>query len=284
MSITAGLRLIGIGPGGLEGATIAALNAAKSSDYRMYEAYTALWTDSEMSRLEDEVGSIEKIMRPQIENPVEILELARKSIVAILIVGDPLQATTHVDIQLRAEKLGIDCEIIHGVSITTIVTGAIGLSNYKFGRQTTIAYPYENWIATSPLEVIAVNRFQGLHTLVLLDLDPTGEGAGAQKPMQPKDIFQSMQLMVGKLEDYLPQLSDDVEDNDMKVYAYQEFCENLESLNVVLCTDMGTTNQQIVYLNFNDLPQASEGRMHCLVIPGKLSEIEVQALLRWTKK
>ena len=184
--MTAGLRLIGIGPGGLEGATIAALNAAKTSDYRMYEAYTALWTESEISRLEDEVGAIEKIMRPQVENPVEILELARKSVVAILIVGDPLQATTHVDIQLRAEKLGIDCEIIHGVSITTIVTGAIGLSNYKFGRQTTIAYPYENWIATSPLEVIAVNRYQGLHTLVLLDLDLQEKAQACKNPCNQK--------------------------------------------------------------------------------------------------
>ena len=282
--MTAGLRLIGIGPGGLEGATIAALNAAKTSDYRMYEAYTALWTESEISRLEDEVGAIEKIMRPQVENPVEILELARKSVVAILIVGDPLQATTHVDIQLRAEKLGIDCEIIHGVSITTIVTGAIGLSNYKFGRQTTIAYPYENWIATSPLEVIAVNRYQGLHTLVLLDLDPTGEGAGMQKPMQPKDIFKSMQLMVNKLENYMSESSDASEEDDLKMSAYQEFCNNLESLDIVLCTDMGTTGQQITYINFSDLPQASEGGMHCLVIPGKLNEIEIEALSRWTKK
>ena len=282
--MTAGLRLIGIGPGGLEGATIAALNAAKTSDYRMYEAYTALWTESEISRLEDEVGAIEKIMRPQVENPVEIIELARKSVVAILIVGDPLQATTHVDIQLRAEKLGIDCEIIHGVSITTIVTGAIGLSNYKFGRQTTIAYPYENWIATSPLEVIAVNRYQGLHTLVLLDLDPTGEGAGMQKPMQPKDIFKSMQLMVNKLENYMSESSDAPEEDDLKMSAYQEFCNNLESLDIVLCTDMGTTCQQITYVNFSDLPQASEGGMHCLVIPGKLNEIEIEALSRWTKK
>ena len=282
--MTAGLRLIGIGPGGLEGATIAALNAAKTSDYRMYEAYTALWTESEISRLEDEVGAIEKIMRPQVENPVEILELARKSVVAILIVGDPLQATTHVDIQLRAEKLGIDCEIIHGVSITTIVTGAIGLSNYKFGRQTTIAYPYENWIATSPLEVIAVNRYQGLHTLVLLDLDPTGEGAGMQKPMQPKDIFKSMQLMVNKLENYMSESSDASEEDDLKMSAYQEFCNNLESLDIVLCTDMGTTGQQITSVNFSDLPQASEGGMHCLVIPGKLNEIEIEALSRWTKK
>jgi len=282
--MTAGLRLIGIGPGGLEGATIAALNAAKTSDYRMYEAYTALWTESEISRLEDEVGSIERIMRPQVENPVEILELARKSVVAILIVGDPLQATTHVDIQLRAEKLGIDCEIIHGVSITTIVTGAIGLSNYKFGRQTTIAYPYENWIATSPLEVIAVNRYQGLHTLVLLDLDPTGEGAGMQKPMQPKDIFKSMQLMVNKLENYMSESSDASEEDDLKMSAYQEFCNNVESLDIVLCTDMGNTGQQITYVNFSDLPQASEGGMHCLVIPGKLNEIEIEALSRWTKK
>ena len=84
---------------------------------------------------------------------------------------------------------GIDCRIIHGISITNIVTGVIGLSNYKFGRQTTLTYPYANWIATSPLEVLAINRIMGQHTLALLDLDPTGAGIGDQQPMRPEMLL-----------------------------------------------------------------------------------------------
>ena len=158
-----GLLLIGMGPGRLSGMSLEAIEAAKSSDVRRYEAYTALWPQAELDALEDAVGSIEKVMRPEVEQPDVLFELARTSLVALLVVGDPLQATTHVDLQLQAAEAGIECHVFHGVSITTLVTGAIGLSNYKFGRQTTLTYPYGGWVATSPLEVIAANMHQNLH-------------------------------------------------------------------------------------------------------------------------
>ena len=56
-------------------------------------------------------------------------------------------------------------------------------------------------MATSPLEVIASNKYQGLHTLVLLDLDPSGQGMGNQRPMSPEDAYNSMELMWLKMED-----------------------------------------------------------------------------------
>ena len=54
-------------------------------------------------------------------------------------------------------------------------------------------------IVTSPLEVMLRNQIQGLHTLVLFDLDPTGAGTGDQRPMQPVDAFTSIQKMSQKL-------------------------------------------------------------------------------------
>ncbi|MDG1558111.1 MAG: diphthine synthase, partial [Candidatus Poseidoniaceae archaeon] len=159
-----GLMLIGMGPGRLSGMSLEALNAAKTADVRRYEAYTALWPQAELDALEAEVGAIEKVMRPEVELPETLFEMARTSLVALLVVGDPLQATTHVDLQLQAAEAGLECLVFHGVSITTLVTGAIGLSNYKFGRQTTLTYPYGGWVATSPLEVIAANMHQNLHT------------------------------------------------------------------------------------------------------------------------
>ena len=102
-----GLRLIGIGPGTVGSMTTEAISAAKSADFRRYEAYTALWPDEELAKLEVLVGPIEKVMRPEIENPDEILSLAKDHVVAVLVVGDPLQATTHVDLQLQASEHGI---------------------------------------------------------------------------------------------------------------------------------------------------------------------------------
>ena len=151
LSMAAGLILIGMGPGGVSGMTIAAINAAKSADYRRYEAYTALWSDGDLAELEAEIGVIQKVMRPEVEDPVELLELAKNQTVALLVVGDPLQATTHVDLQLQANEAGVECTVIHGISITGLVTGSIGLSNYRFGRQTTLTYPYGGWIATHML-------------------------------------------------------------------------------------------------------------------------------------
>jgi len=282
--MAAGLILIGIGLGGLNGMTIEAVEAVKSADLRRYEAYTALWKKSDLVELESEVGEITKIMRPEIEDPEELFALATKNVVALLVVGDPLQATTHVDLQLRAIEAGITCTTIHGISITSIVTGAIGLSNYRFGRQTTLAYPRQEWIATSPLEVIAFNRIQGLHTLVLLDLDPTGEGAGKQNPMQPKDAASVIRQMSNKLSEELSEMLQSTTLEKLRFEGCKNIVQCIDDLPAILCTDMGTNEQRIQFLSVGSLLTAPEGRLHCLVIPAELGEVERKALKRWSKE
>ncbi|MGY8755537.1 MAG: diphthine synthase [Candidatus Poseidoniales archaeon] len=284
LSMTAGLILIGLGPGGISGMTRAAIKAATQADIRLYEAYTALWSESDLTQLEAEIGEITKVMRPAVEAPQKILDLAKTNSVAILVVGDPLQATTHVDLQLQAEEGGVDCEVIHGLSITGLVTGAIGLSNYKFGRQTTLTYPYGGWIATSPLEVISLNRIQGLHTLCLLDLDPTGSGTGDQRPMQPKDAQSAIMAMAKKLEGSIGVGEHNSNLERLKFEASMNICREIADLEVILCTDMGGPNQSILFTNLTDLHLGPEGGLHCIVIPASLNEVEQKALIRWTKE
>ena len=279
-----GLVLVGIGPGAVEAMTTEAIEIAKAADFRRYEAYTALWPEDELANLVAIIGPIEKVMRPEVENPEEILGLAKDNLVALLVVGDPLQATTHVDLQMQAAEQGIDCKIVHGISITNLVTGAIGLSNYKFGRQTTITYPYNGWIATSPLEVIAVNRAQGLHTLALLDLDPTGAGTGKQKPMEPKDAVVSLIAMVEKLVGVKDNLPNDSVLEQLKVAAAESICTEIYAIPVVLCSDMGTPQQSIVTTDVAGLQVEEGGRMNCLVFPASTSDVEDKALLRWVKE
>ncbi|MDE0858502.1 MAG: diphthine synthase [Candidatus Poseidoniaceae archaeon] len=277
-----GLLLIGMGPGRLSGMSLEALEAAKSSDVRRYEAYTALWPQAELDALEDAVGSIEKVMRPEVEQPDVLFELARTSLVALLVVGDPLQATTHVDLQLQAAEAGIECHVFHGVSITTLVTGAIGLSNYKFGRQTTLTYPYGGWVATSPLEVIAANMHQNLHTLALLDLDPTGEGIGHQVPMKPADAVVSLRLMREKLGESIGEMPRETALESMRHEACVAFLERpFDDVPVVLSADMGTDQQRMATTTIGALSGIEGGRLNCLVFPSKPSEVEEKALLRW---
>ncbi|MBT4924759.1 MAG: diphthine synthase [Euryarchaeota archaeon] len=277
-----GLLLVGMGPGRISSMTIEAKNAAKSADFRRYEAYTALWPADELAKLEEDIGDIEMVMRPEVESPTELLDLAKTHLVALLIVGDPLQATTHVDIQLQALEAGINCVVFHGISITTLVTGAVGLSNYRFGRQTTITYPYGGWVATSPLEVIAVNIFQNQHTLALLDLDPTGAGTGKQIPMQPSDAYVSLDLMKEKLSSNISDMPEDNTIDSMKKLAFEEFADkDLNSIKVVLCADMGTKDEKITYTTVGNLKNIDGGRLNCLIFPAITSEVEEKALLRW---
>lgn len=279
---TTGLLLIGMGPGRLSAMSLEAVEAAKVADVRRYEAYTALWPQSELDALEAEVGSIEKVMRPEVEQPDVLFELARTSLVALLVVGDPLQATTHVDLQLQAAEADIECRVFHGVSITTLVTGAVGLSNYKFGRQTTLTYPYGGWVATSPLEVIAVNMHQNLHTLALLDLDPTGEGVGHQVPMKPSDAVVSLQLMWGKLGESIEDMPRETALEDMRYEACASLlARSLEGVSVVLCADMGTSDERMVTTTVGALNGIEGGRLNSLVFQSTPSEVEEKALLRW---
>jgi diphthine synthase len=277
-----GLLLVGMGPGRISSMTIEAKNAAKSADFRRYEAYTALWPADELVKLEEDIGDIKMVMRPEVESPTELLDLAKTHLVALLIVGDPLQATTHVDIQLQALEAGINCIVFHGISITTLVTGAVGLSNYRFGRQTTITYPYGGWVATSPLEVIAANIFQNQHTLALLDLDPTGAGTGKQIPMQPSDAYTSLDLMKEKLSSNISGMPEDNTIDSMKKLAFEEFADkDLNSIKVVLCADMGTKDEKITYTTVGNLKNIDGGRLNCLIFPAITSEVEEKALLRW---
>ncbi len=277
-----GLILIGMGPGKFSSMTIEAKQAAKLCDTLRYEAYTALWPQNELDLLEAECGEITKVMRPEIETPELLLEMAKNSLVGLLVVGDPLQATTHVDLQLQAAEAGIECITFHGISITTIVTGALGLSNYKFGRQTTLTYPYGGWVATSPLEVIAMNMSLGQHTLALLDLDPTGAGTGQQKPMMPADAVQSVVSMIDKLKNNFDDLLNDSPYDAFKIESLRTILNiPLNDFRVVLCSDMGTPSQNIVSTNLEALSQINGGSMNCLVFLGNMSDVEEKALLRW---
>ena len=264
-----GFALIGMGPGKVESMTLEAVEVAKKADVRLYEAYTALWPEDELSKLEELIGPIQRIMRPAVERPENLFEQAKLQSIAILVVGDPMQATTHIDFQLRAQKAGLPVQVIHGISVTTLVPGSTGLSDYKFGRSTTLTYPYGDWIVTSPLEIMLRNQMQGLHTLVLFDLDPTGAGTGDQRPMQPKDAFESLEKMAHKLNE------SDV-DNELKERATSLF----ESL-CVLCCDLGTHDAFMKTTTINDLKTLSGGRLNCMVFLANMSEMEQEAISRW---
>ncbi len=80
-------------------------------------------------------------------------------------------ATTHVDLRLRAKKMGIETRIVHGSSISSAVCGLTGLQNYRFGKSATVAFPYKNIVSETPYDTIKMNKANGLHSLIFLDID-----------------------------------------------------------------------------------------------------------------
>ena len=102
--------------------------------------------------------------------------------------------------------------------------------------------------------------------------------------MQPKDAVESLLSMAEKLLLYSEEMPTHTVYDRMKFDSVVKICNEISSLMVILCSDMGTKKQVIRYLSVSELGGATKGGLHCLVIPSELSEVEVTALQRWTKK
>jgi diphthine synthase len=280
-----GLVLIGTGVGSPTQMSVAGVEYATKSEYRFLEGYTSVLGDTGQQLLETQVGTIEILMRGDIENPQRILELAKDELVSLLVVGDPLQATTHIDLLLRCHDEGIPYEVVHAASVTTLVSGGIGLQNYRFGRQVTLTFPVGDYLPTSPLEMLCESLYLGNHVLVLFDLDPTGSGDVNPVPMTPEQAVLTLELMAQKLRHDLPphldegeMAADDVRGR-LKARAVQELLSvPLRQWFGILCSDLGTIEKRLRRGSLGDISRLQGGEIHCLVIPGELQGLEAEAV------
>jgi len=165
------LTFIGLGLYDEKDISIKGLGEIKKCDEIFAEFYTAKLTGTNIKKIEKNIGKkVIVLSRNETEDGNIILSASKTKNIAFLTCGDPMTATTHVDLRLRAINNGIATKVIHGSSIVTAIPGVLGLQNYKFGRTTTLAYPEKNYFPTSPYNVIEANKKMGLHTLVLLDI------------------------------------------------------------------------------------------------------------------
>jgi len=167
------LKFVGLGLHSELGISLRGLDEAKGADLVLAELYTSLMPELSLERLERLLGKPVKVLsRSDVEEKAEqiILNEAKTKTVAFLVPGDPMAATTHLDLRLRAEKAGIKTGIVHGASVTSAVSSVIGLQNYKFGRTVTIPIVEVGTMPESPYDFIKENLYRGLHTLVLLDI------------------------------------------------------------------------------------------------------------------
>lgn len=159
------LYLIGLGINDEKDLTLKGIETAKKCEC-FIELYTSNWKGS-IENLEKIIGEVKKLERSDMEEKSQkLLDLAKEKDVAILIPGDPLAATTHIELILEAKKQKIPYQIIHSVSIFSAI-GETGLQLYKFGRTATIPSTKQLEYVKKALED---NKKIGLHTLFLLDI------------------------------------------------------------------------------------------------------------------
>ncbi|RLE39435.1 diphthine synthase [Candidatus Woesearchaeota archaeon] len=244
-------HIIGLGLNDERDITLRGLDIIKKCKQIYLESYT--------SKLNCSKQTLEKLYKKRIrladrilveQNPEVMLQRAKKEDIALLIVGDPLSATTHIDLILRARELKVEVNVVFNASILTAV-GITGLQLYKFGKTTSIVFPQQSYFPESAYDTIKMNLKNKLHTLCLLDIH-------AEKKRY---------MTIGEAIDILLRI-----ENKRK--------ENVFTRNtlVVGCSCLGANNQVIAGKASEILKKRFKQGMQCLIVPGELHFMEKEFL------
>jgi diphthine synthase len=248
-------RLVFVGLGLYDDSDISlkGVQELKQCDEVYAEFYTTKLGHFDRESLEKTIGKeIKLLTREETEKGDTIINASLQNHVVFLTGGDPMIATTHVDLRLRAIKQGISTKIIHGSSIATAVPGLLGLQNYKFGRTTTLAFPENDYFPTSPYTVIYDNKKMGLHSLVLLDIQ-----VEKNKYMTANQGF------------------------DLLMKMEEKHRKHLITEETVACVvaRAGAPDEMILANTIHELQHRDFGvPLHTLVIPGNFHFMEIEAL------
>ncbi|KYK24924.1 diphthine synthase [Thermoplasmatales archaeon SM1-50] len=247
------LVFIGLGLYDEADISVKGLQQLKACDMVFAEFYTTMLGMFDRKSFEHLIGKqIRVLSREETEKGDQIIDAASQNHVAFLTGGDPMIATTHVDLRLRAIQQGIPTTIIHSSSIVSAVPGLLGLQNYKFGRITTLVFPEKDYFPTSPYTVICANKNMGLHTLILLDIQ-----AEKDHYMTANQGFELLLRMEEKLK------------------------KNILTNETLACVvaRAGAENPMIMANTIGALQKKQYGPpLHTIVIPGDLHFMEIEAL------
>ena len=245
------LYLIGIGMGDEKDISVKGLEIVKKCDKIYLENYTSV--------LECDLNKLEKLYekkvvladREKVEEAERIVGEAEKKDVALLIIGDVFGATTHIELFRLAKEKNVLIGVINNASIMTAI-GITGLELYKFGKTTSIPFFEEYMNLETPYNVLKENIDLGLHTLFLLDLDPSKE-----RFMTVNDALEILEKIEGKQKKKV--ISDDT--------------------LFVGCARLGRDNYLVKKGTLQELKGVDFGKPpHCLIVPGKLHFMEEEVL------
>jgi diphthine synthase len=257
------LFFIGLGISGYNGISLLALNALKTCTIIYIERFTSAICDQDILELDKAVRSEDKgitmlsVQRWFVEDGREILERALDQNVALVTYGDPLIATTHTELYIRAVKNSINVNILHAASGVSSVIGETGLHMYKFGRSVTMM--------STPLSALSVyntifdNLLAGNHTLILTEYND----------VHPNGLF----------------FLDPVRVCNMLMEAERDLKYNIfsEETFMVVASRIGTSQKKIISGKVKSLTGMNFGTgPHSLIVTGGLHFTEEEALTTLT--
>lgn len=181
--------------------------------------------------------------RELVENKAdELLKEAKKSDVALLVAGDPLAATTHVNLFLEAKKLNLKVRTIHAPSILTAVAET-GLQLYKFGKTASIPKFQQNYEPESFYDIMIENLKIQAHTLLLIDIG-----------LEVKEALSYIKKISGGRND------------------------DIGTRNFVVCSQVGTEKSSFKAGKIDELMKQEFRLPACIILPSSLHFLEAEML------
>lgn len=146
--------------------TLEAIECIKECTEVYIDNYTNIFSQGNLKELE---GILDKKIISLNRTELELEKKYIKDNSCLLVIGNPLSATTHFTLLEEANKRKIKTQVVAGISIFNY-RGISGLFEYKFGKTTSIVYPDGNYKPTSFYDCIIENLKNNAHTLCLLDI------------------------------------------------------------------------------------------------------------------
>jgi diphthine synthase len=240
---------LGLGPKGI---SLEGVDELRSADIIYIEYYTSPHEPRLLKDLQDASGKELTIVdRAFVEDGKRILAEAAEKKVVLVVLGDPMIATTHDELRARAAKSGVETKVIHAATIAAAAASSSGLHYYKFSTTVTVTREVVNKL-TQVYHTLHQNLLRGTHTLVLLEYDvQSGEG------VTPVDAIGGLLLAEANFK--------------RGVVSGSTFALVVSRLGRKDGTQVAGTFEELGKREFGEPP-------HSILIPGKLHFTEVESI------
>jgi diphthine synthase len=245
------LSFVGLGLGA-KGITLEGVEEMIKADVIYLEYYTTPHEPQLLKQVQVAAGKNFTIVDRQfVEDGSKILSDAEGEKVVLAVLGDPMIATTHNELRVRAIRRGIETRVVHSATIASAAASASGLHSYKFSLTVTVTREAVGKL-TQVYHVLHQNLLEGAHTLLLLEYDvQSGQG------VTPADAIAGLLL------------------------AEANFKRGVvrEDTFAIMLSRLGREDSAMAAGSFSELSRRDAGMPpHCVIIPGKLHFTEAEAI------